>query len=84
MRRLGQVLHIGSDGSLILKTDGNLKIGSKVVDDKIGEVGVVVDVFGPVNSPYLSVKPEVADGEKLVGKNLVILQHEKVRGKSKR
>ena len=84
MRRLGHVLHIGSDGSLILKTDRSLRIGSKVFNDKMGEVGVVVDVFGPVDSPYLSVKPEVADSGKLVGKDLVILQHEKVRGKGKR
>lgn len=83
MRRLGQVLHISSDGNLILKTNGPTKIGAKVINEHMNEVGVILDIFGPVKSPYISVKPELADVKKLVGKDLFIFQRRK-KGRRKR
>lgn len=71
MRRLGKVLHVSSSRSLILKTkDGEVIVGSKVLDAKLREVGRVYDMFGPVDSPYVSVKPTVSDPSSLVGKVL--------------
>jgi len=83
LRRLGQVLHISSDGNLILRAEEPSKIGAKVIDGHKRRVGVVLDVFGPIDSPYISVKPESADAEGLVGRSLFILQRKK-RGRRKR
>ena len=73
MRRLGKVLHLSSSRSLILKTkDGEATVGFKVLDSKLREVGRVYEVFGPVASPYVSVKPSVSDPSLLVGKVLYV------------
>ena len=73
MRRLGKVLHLSSSRSLILKTkDGEATVGWKVLDSKLREVGRVYEMFGPVASPYVSVKPTISDPSSLVGKVLYV------------
>lgn len=58
MRRLGRVLHVSSmTGNLIVKAKITPKIGEKVYDGQLKPVGFVFDVFGPVESPYVAVKP---------------------------
>jgi len=49
------------------------KIGEKVVDEKLRTVGTVFDVFGPVSSPYISVKPLLKTPETLVNKPLYVV-----------
>jgi rRNA processing protein Gar1 len=46
------------------------KIGEKVVDEKLKQVGTVSDVFGPVSSPYVSVKPTVGNPASLINQIL--------------
>ena len=67
MQRLGRVLHVGSSRNLILKTQTVPKIGNKVVDEKLKHVGLVFDVFGPVSSPYVAVKPLIKESQSLIG-----------------
>ncbi|MFC6717629.1 H/ACA ribonucleoprotein complex subunit GAR1 [Natrialbaceae archaeon GCM10025810] len=65
MRRVGRVVRT-AQGLAILRTDdpgdddpdeGTLRneIGTMVLDDSLEGVGRVVDVFGPVDRPYLAV-----------------------------
>ncbi|GAB7017515.1 H/ACA ribonucleoprotein complex subunit GAR1 [Halostagnicola bangensis] len=64
MRRVGQVVRI-SQGLAILRADDDTTgesaddidhaIGTTVLDDNLEEIGRVVDVFGPVDKPYLAV-----------------------------
>ena len=66
MRRVGSVVRT-AQGLAILRaepsddaTDGDAhrdEIGTTVLDDSLEEVGRVVDVFGPVDQPYLAVTP---------------------------
>lgn len=42
-------------------------IGTELVDDSLETVGHVVDVFGPVSRPYLSISPTVDHPALLVG-----------------
>ncbi len=70
MQRIGSVLHVSSSRSLILKADHLPRIGDKVVDDKLSSVGMVFDVFGPVSSPYIAVKPSVDEPNRLVSCSL--------------
>jgi RNA-binding protein len=46
------------------------KIGEKVVDEKLKQVGTVFDVFGPVSSPYVAVKITVENPKSLVNQIL--------------
>ena len=58
MRRLGRVLHLSSaTGNLIVKAQMAPRIGEKVYDGELRLIGSVFDVFGPVTSPYVAVKP---------------------------
>lgn len=46
-------------------------IGRRVVDENLDSVGRVVDVFGPVEQPYVAVSPTDRDGlTALVGQKL--------------
>ena len=67
MQRIGHVLHVGSDKKLILKAEKTPQIGDKVVDESLKPVGTIFDIFGPVSSPYVSVKTKVKEPRDLVG-----------------
>ena len=71
--RVGVILHVShSSGNLILKSKTEVKIGDVVRDNKGKNIGRVFDVFGPVTSPYISVKPRKGDPSGLVGKALYV------------
>lgn len=75
LRRLGKVLHISKRGSIILRTDKTPPVGNRslVLDKKAQEVGTIIDVFGPVNAPYVAVRPKKkTDPQKLVGQMLYL------------
>ena len=70
MRRLGKILHVSKRGSLILRTDKTPPIGphALVLDKEANKIGTILDVFGPVKNPYVSIRPyEDVDPQKLVG-----------------
>ncbi len=69
--QIGTVMHISrSSGNLILESSRNAKIGETVTDSKGKRVGVVFDVFGPVDSPYSSVRTRNNNPERLIGAKL--------------
>ncbi len=70
MQRLGRVLHASSSHNLILKAEAVPKIRDEVVDENLKPVGQVFDVFGPVSSPYVSVKPAISEPQHLVERTL--------------
>jgi RNA-binding protein len=55
VRRLGEVVR--THGLLVVRSadDDPPDVGDTVLDDSLSEVGRVVDVFGPVERPYLAV-----------------------------
>ncbi|CCQ37237.1 tRNA/rRNA pseudouridine synthase complex protein Gar1 [Natronomonas moolapensis 8.8.11] len=58
MRRVGEVVRT-AQGLAILRCSDETHpdIGTDVVDSELDDVGRVVDVFGPVERPYLAVSP---------------------------
>lgn len=75
LRRLGKVLHISKRGSIILRTDKTPPVGDRsiVLDKKAQEVGNIIDVFGPVKTPYVAIRPkDKTDPKKLVGQMLYL------------
>ena len=57
MRRVGTIIHVSSHGYIILKAEFFPKIDSPVVTKRMKKIGTVQDIFGPITSPYISVKP---------------------------
>lgn len=75
VRRVGTVRDT-AQGLLVLRAeDGNRdhddEIGTTVLAESLDEVGRIVDVFGPIERPYLAVTPEVGvHAPALVGSTL--------------
>ncbi|MDS0281522.1 H/ACA ribonucleoprotein complex subunit GAR1 [Haloarcula onubensis] len=58
MRRVGSVERLAQGLAVVRATDeGYADIGSTLVDEELTSVGEVVDVFGPVERPYMAVSP---------------------------
>lgn len=78
MRRLGTAIHVSHRGSIILRTEKVPPVGHKsiVFDKKAQEIGIIVDVFGPVKNPYVAIRPNKGfDAKKIVGQ--VLYMHKK-------
>jgi len=59
MKRIGTVSRV-AQGLAIVRAPGEeyADVGTTVVDETLATVGSVVDVFGPVDRPYLAVSPD--------------------------
>ncbi|WP_436923097.1 H/ACA ribonucleoprotein complex subunit GAR1 [Halosimplex amylolyticum] len=56
MRRVGEVVRIAQHLAIVRAPDADhVDIGTPVVDENLDGLGRVVDVFGPVDRPYLAV-----------------------------
>jgi RNA-binding protein len=59
MRRVGEVVRTAQHVAVVRAPDDEYAdIGTPVVDEELTAVGRVVDVFGPVDRPYLAVSPD--------------------------
>lgn len=58
MRRAGRVIG-NAQGVAVLRSEAGERpdIGETVVDEHLHAVGRIVDVFGPVEQPYVAVTP---------------------------
>lgn len=58
MQRAGQAVRT-AQGLLILRAPSEEfpDVGSEIIDESLTTVGTLVDVFGPVERPYLAVTP---------------------------
>jgi len=67
MKRVGEVVRTAQGLALVRVPEGSepTRVGSEVVDESLSTVGRVVDVFGPVERPYVAVSP--ADRSRLAG-----------------
>ena len=72
MKKLGQVLHQAKSGNLSVQAEIFLKPSIPVFDVSGKKIGFVVETFGPVSSPYVSVKPTTDRVRKLIGEQLYV------------
>ncbi|MDB2223627.1 Gar1/Naf1 family protein [Halorubrum ezzemoulense] len=59
MRRVGTVVRTAG-GLAIARVDAGddpPRIGASIVDESLSTVGRVVDVFGPIDRPYVAITP---------------------------
>jgi len=73
MKRAGDVVR-SAQGLAIVRCpdDEHPDIGAEVVDERLTDIGRVVDVFGPVSKPYLAVTPDDATPAELLGAKLYV------------
>ncbi len=76
---IGSVMHVSkSTGQLIVRAKEEASIGDFVYDSKRKRVGVVFDFFGPVDGPYIAVKPH-GDSAAFVGAELYVEERRRER-----
>ncbi|ESP88026.1 H/ACA ribonucleoprotein complex subunit GAR1 [Candidatus Halobonum tyrrellensis] len=59
MRRVGEVVRTAGGVAVVRVPEGDdpADVGTETLDDSLTTVGRVVDVFGPVDRPYVAVSP---------------------------
>ena len=75
MHQLGSVLHISKNHSLVLQCGSGKPAKEKAVvfNKENKKIGVISEIFGPVQNPYVTVKPvKGIDAVKIVGEELYI------------
>ena len=55
MKCLGKVAHLDSKNRAIVITTNKVEKNTKIFDSESNLVGRVVNIFGPVNEPYLAI-----------------------------
>jgi len=87
LKQIGEVLHLSKSGNLIIKlqTQSIPPLNSLVFTFSQNKlVGRVVDVMGPVASPYIAVKPEIDRPEKLAGSKVYVEERRSLKHKKRR
>jgi RNA-binding protein len=76
---IGTVMHVSkSTGQLIVRAKEEVSIGDFVYDSHRKRVGAVFDFFGPVEAPYIAVKPH-SNGADFVGSELFVEERRRER-----
>ncbi len=73
MKRIGRILHYTKYGVFVVEAEKAISQNNTIYDDRKRKIGIVVDVIGPINKPYLVLKPLVDKPEKYVGKEVYII-----------
>jgi RNA-binding protein len=85
---IGEVVHLARSGRLIVKlytpNNDRLKPGDLLIDGSGRRVGRVVELLGPVSSPYASVIPMTDRTSKLAGSKVFNGGYAKMPRRSKR
>ena len=84
MQRIGLVLHIGSGGNIVLKAENPPRIGDQTVDENLKPVGTILDIFGPVSSPYVAVRTTVENPSRFINHVLYAVPSSKPRRERRR
>jgi RNA-binding protein len=81
LQRLGRVLHVSESRNVIISIENLPKIGETVVNENLKPIGKILDIFGPVSSPYASVKPKIQEIGKFADRILYVLPSKSRKGR---
>lgn len=84
MKRIGLVLHVSSSKNMIIKAANLPRIGDDAVDENLKKTGTVFDIFGPVSSPYVAVRPSVEEPRRFINHVIYALPSSKPRSERRR
>ncbi len=74
MKKAGKIVHYTKYKVFVIEAEEKILPEDKLVDAKGRVIGEVIDVIGPINKPYLVVKPLVNKPEKLIGAEVYYLK----------
>ena len=58
MKRIGEVVRTAQGLAILRSPDESYpRLGTELVDSNLDTVGQVVDIFGPVEEPYVALSP---------------------------
>lgn len=57
LKKIGNISHMSKSGFIVVKAKNVPKIGSEVCNRKLEKIGHVYDIIGPVNSPFILIRP---------------------------
>ncbi|MEM3955821.1 MAG: Gar1/Naf1 family protein [Candidatus Bathyarchaeia archaeon] len=84
MKEAGEILHVIKGNKVVAKVKFPLKLGLTVYDIRRKPIGQIIDIFGPVKSPYVEIDVGEQDPKKLVNSPIYILPKAKnVKGSDK-
>lgn len=82
MKEIGEILHTFHGNKVIARVKITPKLGLTVFDIRRKPIGQIVDIFGPVKSPYIEIEVKDQNPEKLVNSPIYISPRDKgMRGK---
>ena len=61
-----RISNIDNRGNLIARSNKTPKDGARVFDQKRRNIGVVISIIGPVDKPYLVIRPRRGMEDKLI------------------
>ena len=67
MKIAGKILHYAKNKMFVIEAEDKILPETILISSRGKKIGKVVDVIGPINKPYLVVKPLVENPEKYVG-----------------
>jgi RNA-binding protein len=71
LQEVGEVMHLAKSSRLIVRLLGSsgreIRSGEVLVDQNGRSVGKVIEIIGPVASPYASVMPQTGRPNKVLG-----------------
>lgn len=84
MEEIGEILHVIKDDRAIAKVKVAPKLGLTVYDVRRKPIGQIMDIFGPVKSPYIEIEVKERDPKKLTNSPVYILPKTKsAKGRDK-
>jgi RNA-binding protein len=84
LNRIGNILHVSNTKNIILKVENIPQIGNQVTDEKLKQIGIVFDVFGPTSAPYVAVKPNTQNPEQFINQVLYFTPSQERKNKRRR
>ncbi len=53
MKKLGKVSVVAKNGNVLVRVTQTFRVGTKVINQQLAHIGKIVDIIGPVTSPYI-------------------------------
>lgn len=70
MQEVGRVSHLAGSGRVIVKLSREVPEGGILYDSKSARIARVMELIGPVKSPYASAAPLTNNTRRLAGRRL--------------
>jgi len=79
LKEVGRIIHYTKNKVFVIEAREKLVPDTVLLDSRGGKLGKVIDVIGPINRPYLVVKPSLKNPEKYVGAYVYYVKKRKRR-----